>query len=75
MKVVIQNTSRVWGGNEKWLATLASGLVARGHQVVVSCRRGGVVSSPVLRSVEARSRRAASARLSSVLPFPSPFPP
>ncbi|HSU12949.1 glycosyltransferase [Longimicrobium sp.] len=42
MKLVIQNGSRVWGGNEKWLATLASGLIARGHQVVVSCPRGAV---------------------------------
>ena len=39
MKLVIQNTSRVWGGNEKWLLTLAQGLRARGHQVMVSCRR------------------------------------
>ncbi|HEX8692421.1 MAG TPA: glycosyltransferase [Longimicrobium sp.] len=43
MKVVIQNNSRVWGGNEKWLATLAAGLLARGHRVVVSCRRDGAV--------------------------------
>ena len=44
MKLVIQNTSHVWGGNEKSLATLAHGLVARGHDVVISCARG-VVSS------------------------------
>jgi glycosyltransferase involved in cell wall biosynthesis len=42
MKVVIQNNGRVWGGNEKWMATLAAGLAARGHEVVVSCRRGPV---------------------------------
>jgi glycosyltransferase involved in cell wall biosynthesis len=42
MKLVIQNGSRVWGGNEKWLATLAAGLIARGHEVVVSCPRGAV---------------------------------
>lgn len=42
MKLVIQNGSRVWGGNEKWLATLASGLIARGHEVIVSCPRGAV---------------------------------
>lgn len=42
MKLVIQNGSRVWGGNEKWLATLSAGLVARGHQVVVSCPPGAV---------------------------------
>ena len=43
MKIVIQNTARVWGGNEKWLTTLAGGLMARGHRVVVSCRRAGPV--------------------------------
>jgi glycosyltransferase involved in cell wall biosynthesis len=42
MKLVIQNGSRVWGGNEKWLATLSAGLIARGHQVAVSCPRGAV---------------------------------
>jgi glycosyltransferase involved in cell wall biosynthesis len=42
MKLVIQNTSHVWGGNEKWLATLASGLGERGHEVIVSCAMGPV---------------------------------
>ncbi|MEO8576872.1 MAG: glycosyltransferase, partial [Gemmatimonadales bacterium] len=42
MKLVIQNTSSVWGGNEKWLANVAGGLVSRGHDVVVSCKRGPV---------------------------------
>ncbi len=42
MKLVIQNGSRVWGGNEKWLATLAAGLMARGHRVIVSCPKGAV---------------------------------
>ena len=42
MKLVIQNTSHVWGGNEKWLATLAAGLIARGHDVIVSCAMGPV---------------------------------
>jgi len=42
MKLVIQNGSRVWGGNEKWLATLSAGLIARGHQVIVSCPRSAV---------------------------------
>lgn len=50
MKIVIQNNSRVWGGNEKWFATLAAGLVARGHRVVVSCRADG----PVRRELERR---------------------
>ena len=40
MKLVIQNTARVWGGNEKSLATLARGLVTRGHDVTVSCAKG-----------------------------------
>ncbi len=44
MKVVIHNGSRVWGGNEKWMATVAAGLRDRGHSIVVSCRRGGVVA-------------------------------
>lgn len=42
MKLVIQNASHVFGGNEKWLATLAEGLAARGHGVTVSCARGTV---------------------------------
>jgi glycosyltransferase involved in cell wall biosynthesis len=42
VKLVIQNTSGVWGGNEKWLATLAGGLTERGHEVIVSCRTGAV---------------------------------
>ncbi|HEX6909824.1 MAG TPA: glycosyltransferase [Longimicrobium sp.] len=44
MKLVIHNAARVWGGNEKWMLTLAAGLVARGHDVVVCCRRGGEVA-------------------------------
>lgn len=42
MKLVVQNGSRVWGGNEKWLATLSRGLLDRGHAVVVSCPPGEV---------------------------------
>ena len=49
MKVVIQNASRVWGGNEKWLAAVASGLQARGHRVVVSCRGGSAVADELAR--------------------------
>ncbi|MBV9772539.1 MAG: glycosyltransferase [Gemmatimonadetes bacterium] len=49
MKLVIQNGSRVWGGNEKWLATLAAGLAARGHEVVVSCRGSGPVPDELRR--------------------------
>ena len=42
MKLVIQNNGTVWGGNEKWQATLAAGLIRRGHEVIVSCPRGPV---------------------------------
>ncbi|MBV9110505.1 MAG: glycosyltransferase [Gemmatimonadetes bacterium] len=42
MKLVIQNNGTVWGGNEKWQATLAAGLVQRGHEVIVSSPRGPV---------------------------------
>jgi glycosyltransferase involved in cell wall biosynthesis len=42
MKLVIQNMSRVWGGNEKWLSMVARGLIDRGHDVTVSCVKGKV---------------------------------
>jgi glycosyltransferase involved in cell wall biosynthesis len=42
MNLVIQNTSVVWGGNEKWLSILSRGLIDRGHRVTVSCVRGVV---------------------------------
>lgn len=42
MKLVIQNTSLVWGGNEKWLSIVSGGLLARGHEVIVSCVDGPV---------------------------------
>lgn len=51
MKLVIQNTSRVWGGNEKWLATLAAGLIDRGHDVVVSCASGPVQHELITRRI------------------------
>ena len=40
MKLVIHNAARVWGGNEKWLLTLATGLAARAHEVAKSGRTG-----------------------------------
>lgn len=40
MKVVIQSDARIWGGNEKWLVLVGSGLARRGHDVVVSCKPG-----------------------------------
>jgi glycosyltransferase involved in cell wall biosynthesis len=47
--LLIHNHSRVWGGNEKWLATLAAGLMRKGHRVVVSCRAGGAVAAELAR--------------------------
>jgi glycosyltransferase involved in cell wall biosynthesis len=44
MKLIVQNSGRVWGGNEKWLLAVASGLQKRGHEVVASCREAGVVA-------------------------------
>ncbi|MGH7443722.1 MAG: glycosyltransferase, partial [Longimicrobiales bacterium] len=38
MKVVIQSDSRIWGGNEKWLLLVGTGLARRGHDVLVSCK-------------------------------------
>jgi glycosyltransferase involved in cell wall biosynthesis len=59
MKLVIHNGARVWGGNEKWMLTLARGLVRRGHEVVVSGRGGGEV---------ARRMEAAGVRVSAIRP-------
>ena len=42
MKLVIQNSAHVWGGNEKSLVTLGRGLMSRGHDVAVSCASGPV---------------------------------
>jgi glycosyltransferase involved in cell wall biosynthesis len=61
MKLVIHNAAHVWGGNEKWMLTLARGLARRGHDVVVSCRRGGEVARRVetcgIRTTHARPGR------------------
>jgi glycosyltransferase involved in cell wall biosynthesis len=66
VKLAIQNSARVWGGNEKWMATLAEGLLARGHEVVVSCRRGSVVDA----RLRARGIRTAHARPGAYLDLP-----
>ena len=62
MKVVIQNSSAVWGGNEKWMGNVASGLKKRGHQVVVSCKTGEVserLAKREIRTTGIRPRGAA----------------
>jgi glycosyltransferase involved in cell wall biosynthesis len=66
MKLVIHNNARVWGGNEKWILTLAGGLAARGHDVVVSCRRGGEVA----RRVAAAGIRVSPVRPGAALDLP-----
>ncbi len=45
MKIVIQSDSWIWGGNEKWLLLVGSGLAARNHDVLVSCKPGGEVDT------------------------------
>jgi len=62
VKLVIQNTSHVWGGNEKWLATVATGAAERGHEVVVSCSAG-----PVREELESRGIRTSGYRPRGVL--------
>ena len=57
MKLAIQNTSKVWGGNEKWLATLGEGLIARGHEVVVSCAPGPVANELAVRGIRTTTIR------------------
>lgn len=66
MKLVIHNGARVWGGNEKWMLILARGLVQRGHEVVVSCRRGGEVA----RRMEAGGIRTSPVRPGAKLDVP-----
>jgi glycosyltransferase involved in cell wall biosynthesis len=38
MNILILNSSREWGGNEKWSLLAAAGLAARGHRVYFGCR-------------------------------------
>jgi len=35
MRLVFVNSSRIWGGNEKWTCEAAAGLASRGHDVVL----------------------------------------
>lgn len=66
MKLVIQNTSRVWGGNEKWLGNVAAGLASRGYDVVVSCRSG-----PVEEGIRKRGIRTTHFRPRGSIDIPS----
>ncbi|HET6764265.1 MAG TPA: glycosyltransferase, partial [Longimicrobiaceae bacterium] len=47
--LVIVNYGASWGGNEKWLATLAGRLIERGHRVVVATRPDGPVGEELAR--------------------------
>jgi glycosyltransferase involved in cell wall biosynthesis len=38
MNLLFLNSSREWGGNEKWSLLAAAGLAARGHRVYFGCR-------------------------------------
>jgi glycosyltransferase involved in cell wall biosynthesis len=67
VKLVIHNGSRVWGGNEKWLTTLAIGLRERGHEIVASCRGGG----PVQERLEREGVRTSPIRPGGELDLPS----
>lgn len=61
MRLVIQNSGHVWGGNEKWLGILAAGLGSRGHDVLVSCKAGPVrdrLQSRGIRTTKHRPRGA-----------------
>jgi glycosyltransferase involved in cell wall biosynthesis len=46
---VIANHGASWGGNEKWLATLAARLIERGHDVIVATRPDGPVGEELAR--------------------------
>jgi glycosyltransferase involved in cell wall biosynthesis len=37
VRIIFANTSRIWGGNEKWTFEAAKGLLARGHKVTLVC--------------------------------------
>jgi len=72
MRLAISNPRRGWGGAATMTVELARGLTARGHHVVVLCRRdsplaralaGDVPLEPVLRSVRAPPRSILNASL------------
>jgi glycosyltransferase involved in cell wall biosynthesis len=60
MKIAIHNGAAEWRGNEKQTATLAAGLTARGHEVVVSCNPRGSLAARLrelgIRTSSARPR-------------------
>lgn len=43
MRIALANSSRIWGGAEVMTEVFARGFRARGHDVVILCRRGAAV--------------------------------
>lgn len=66
MKLVVQSNSRIWGGNEKWVLLVATGLAARGHDVLVSCRP----NAPVAERARAAGLRITHSRPGGDLDLP-----
>jgi len=48
VRVAISNSMRTWGGGENWSLTAASGLAARGHEVMLVCQEGGELQKRAL---------------------------
>ena len=40
MNIIILNSSKQWGGNERWLVALANGLIKKKHSVFLCIRKG-----------------------------------
>ena len=40
MNIIILNSSKQWGGNERWLISLANGLIKKKHSVFLCIRKG-----------------------------------
>lgn len=57
MRLVLQGRARVWGGNEKWLVTTASGLRARGHDVAIAAPVGELAERALNAGVPVTHRR------------------
>src|SRR5262245_18907361 len=52
MKILFVNSSRVWGGNEKWTLRAAETLQARGHQVWMAIREPSIWEGRMHRPIE-----------------------
>jgi glycosyltransferase involved in cell wall biosynthesis len=45
MRIAFANSARIWGGGEVITATLLDGLRARGHEVILLCRKGSAIQN------------------------------